>query len=155
MTDIQNPTALSDYDWLEFVSFVWKVENEGYEYAAEHYAPEFEDTGLPVDGDDLRDLYHRYYDAVETWAETIGYGEAVDLHNDHVDETRRRADDACLWGVRCTDGFVNHQPSEESANRTVADLLANAGKGWRVPAALLQRTVPGGEWTETAIAAPA
>lgn len=151
MTDIQNPTALSDFDWLEFVSFVWKVENEGYEYAAEHYGPDFEDTGLPVDGDDLRDLYHRYFDAVETWAETVGGQEACDLHNAHVDETRRRKDDACLWGLRCTDGYVIHEQSEESANRTVAYLLANPGSGWRTPGALLRRTEVGGEWTETVI----
>jgi hypothetical protein len=152
MTDIQNPTAFSDYDWLEFVSFVWKVENEGYEYAAEHYGPDFEDTGLPVDGDDLRDLYDRYFDAVETWAEAVGGQEACDLHNAHVDESRKREDNACLWGVRCTDGFVIHEKTEEAASRTAAHLLANAGKGWRVPVALLQRSAPGGEWTESATA---
>ncbi|WP_052432810.1 hypothetical protein [Streptacidiphilus carbonis] len=143
MSDIQNPTGLSDYDWLEFVAFVWKVENEGYEYAAENYSPDFEDTGLPVDGDDLRDLYHRYFDAVEIWAETVGTQEAVDLHNNHVDEARQRRDDACLWGARAQNGNVLTCKSRQGAEFFVKD------PSWAC-VALLHRDVPGGEWTEVA-----
>ena len=152
MTEIHNPTPFSDFDWLELVSFVWKVETEGYEYAAENYGPDFEDTGLPVDGDDLRDLYDRYVDAVDTWADAVGGQEACDLHNAHVDESRKRDDDAKLWGVRCTDGYVIGEPTEAARDRLVADLLAHPK--YRQPAALLQRTVPGGEWTESPLAQP-
>lgn len=152
MSDIQNPTALSDFDWLEFVSFIWKTEREGYAYAAEHYAPEFEDPALPTGGRELRAFSREHAGKVDKWAGAVGGSEACDLHNAHVDETRRRKDDACLWGLRCTDGYVIHEQSEESASRTVAYLLANSGSGWRTPGALLRRTEVGGEWTETAIA---
>ena len=147
-TDVQNPSPFSDFDWLEFVSFAWKVENEGYDYAAENYRPCFEDTGLPVDGDDLRDLYDRYVDRINPWGETVGWKRAGELHNDHVDEARQREKDACLWGVRCTDGHVIHVPTEDVRANWVAEMTGHRGAGWRVPAELLHREVPGGEWTD-------
>ncbi|MFF8786895.1 hypothetical protein [Streptomyces sp. NPDC015125] len=150
-TSIQNPTDLSDYDWLEFVSFVWKVENEGYGYAAEEYCPKFEGAQMKTLADDytaLRDFYRAHTTKVDTWAEQIGWEQAIDLTNAHVDEARKRQKDAHLWGIRCTDGYLITAETEACRNSTVAHLERNAGKGWREPAALLRREVPGGEWTE-------
>ena len=153
MTDIQNPTPLSDYDFLEFEGFVHKVKWEGsYSYAAENYAPEFESPemqGVAADPAKLRAFYRENRAKVDAWYEAVGVERACDLHNAHVDESRKREDDACLWGIRCTDGFVIHERTKESRDRRVAYLQENQGKGWRIPAALLARFTPGGEWNET------
>src|SRR2546422_2277159 len=116
-TSIHNPTDLSDYDWLEFVALVWKVRHEGsYNYAVENWPPAFESPDMQAIASDSRSLRGFYGDnraKVEAWAETVGGELAVDLHNDHIDEARQRERDACLWGVRCTDGYVVHEESEQ------------------------------------------
>lgn len=93
MTDIQNPTDWSDYDFLEFEAFVSKVENEGFTYAAEEYAPEFESPELQAiaaDFGQLRTFYVENEAKVDDWWTTVGGERACDLHNAHVDESRRR-----------------------------------------------------------------
>lgn len=150
-SDIQNPTDWSEYDFLEFECFVSKVNNEGFTYAAENYGPCFESPELQsiaADLGTLRTLYVENEDKVDTWYEAVGGERACDLHNAHVDEERQRREDARLFGIRCTDGFILTKDSEEDRERTVAYLLENKDKGWRVPAVLLAREVPGGEWTE-------
>jgi hypothetical protein len=152
-TSIQNPTDWSDYDFLEFECFVSKVNSEGFTYAAENYGPNFEAPDLQAIADDmgaLRTLYVENEDKVDTWYEAVGGERACDLHNAHVDEERQRREDARLFGIRCTDGFILTKDSEEDRERTVTYLLENKGKGWRVPAVLLAREVAGGEWTEVA-----
>lgn len=154
VTDIQNPTDLSDYDWLEFVSFVWKVEREGFSYAAEEYRPKFEAEQMQEVArsyESLRDFHRTHAAKVDTWAEQIGGERACDLTNDHVDECRQREEDACLWGIRCTDGYVIAVPTRQARDSRAARLLNNPREGRRVPAALLHRVVAGGEWTETAL----
>jgi hypothetical protein len=98
MTDIKNPTTLSDYDWLELVSLVWKVRNEGsYSYAVENWPPRFEADDMQAIADDptkLRALYREHKPAVDAWWDQVGGDRAVDLHNAHVDESRQRAKDA-------------------------------------------------------------
>lgn len=158
MTDIQNPTNWSDFDFLEFEAFVCKVENEGFTYAAEEYGPNFESPELQAVADDLgklRTLYVENEAKVDTWWSTVGGERACDLHNAHVDEERQRREDARLFGIRCTDGYVITKDSEESRAHTVAYLLENSGKGWRVPAVLLRRDTPGGEWTGESTVTPA
>lgn len=150
-TNISNPTTLSDYDWLEFVAFVWKVEREGFTYAAENYGPEFEDEGLHAVAEDLgklRAFYREHAVKVDTRVAAVGGEKACDLHNDHVREARQRKEDARLFGIRCTDGYVITLDSEENRDANAAHMKANADKGWREPAVLLRRDVPGGEWTE-------
>lgn len=152
MSDIQNPTTWSDFDFLEFEAFVSKVENEGFTYAAENYGPNFESPELQAIADDLgalRTLYVENEAKVDAWWSTVGGERACDLHNAHVDEERQRREDARLFGIRCTDGFVITSDSEESRDRTAAVLLKRKGQqGLRVPAALLRRDTPGGEWTD-------
>lgn len=155
MTDtasgIQNPTDWSDYDFLEFEGFVSKVHIEGFLYAADNYGPEFEDPQLQAvteSLDTLRAFYQEHRRKVDAWYEQVGPERACDLHNDHVDEERRRENDACLYGIRCTDDYVITCDSEEYRDWQAAYLLENKGNGWRVPATLLARDVPGGEWTE-------
>lgn len=151
MTDIHNPTDWSDFDFLEFEAFVSKVENEGFTYAAENYGPNFESPELQAIADDLGSLRRLYLEneaKVDAWWSTVGGERACDLHNAHVDEGRQRREDARLFGIRCTDGYVLTSDSEEDRDSTTAYLLENEGKGWRVPAVLLRRDVPGGEWAE-------
>lgn len=150
-TDIQNPTAWSNFDFLEFEAFVSKVENEGFAYAAENYGPNFESPELQAvaaDFGQLRALYLENEAKVDDWYTQVGGERACDLHNAHVDEERQRREDARLFGIRCTDGFVLTKDSEGDREQTVAYLLENRSKGWRVPESLLRRSVPGGEWAD-------
>lgn len=150
-TSIQNPTDWSDFDFLEFEGFVGKVEREGFTYAAENYGPRFESPELQAMADNLgtlRTLYVENEPKVDAWYTQVGPERSCDLHNDHVDEERQRREDARLFGIRCTDGFILTKDSEESRDETAAYLLENKGKGWRVPAMLLAREVAGGEWAE-------
>lgn len=156
-TDIQNPTDWSDFDFLEFEAFVSKVENEGFTYAAENYGPNFESPELQAIAADLgalRTLYVENEDKVESWWLRVGSERACDLHNAHVDEERKRREDARLFGIRCTDGFVLTYDTAEDRDQGSAYLLENKDKGWRVPAVLLVREVPGGEWAEERPAVP-
>lgn len=151
MSDIQNPTTWSDFDFLEFEAFASKVENEGFTYAFENYGPNFEAPELQAIADDfgqLRTLYVENETKVDDWWTAVGAERGCDLHNAHVDEERQRREDARLFGIRCTDGFVLTHDTEENRDRDSAYLLENEGKGWRVPAVLLRRDVPGGEWTD-------
>ncbi|MEU0624916.1 hypothetical protein ABZ329_29165 [Streptomyces rubiginosohelvolus] len=151
MADIQNPTPWSDYDFLEFECFVSKVGTEGFSYAAEHYGPKFENAELQKVTDNLgtlRAFYREHHSKIDAWYETVSGERACDLHNDHVDEARKRKEDARLFGIRCTDGYVITYASAAARDRDAQHLLDNRGKGWREPAAMLRRLAPGGEWTE-------
>jgi hypothetical protein len=93
--------GMSRYDFLELEAFASKVDWEGYSYAAEHYGPKFESTELQNTADDpqsLRALYRTHRPAIDAWVEELGGQAACDLHNDHIDESRQREKDACLWG---------------------------------------------------------
>jgi hypothetical protein len=150
-TDIKNPTDWSNFDFLEFEAFVSKVENEGFTYAAEEYPPRFESPELQAIAADLgalRTLYVENEDKVESWWLLVGSERACDLHNAHVDEGRKRREDARLYGIRCTDGHVITYDTAEGRDSYSAYMLDNQGEGRRAPAALLVRDVPGGEWTE-------
>lgn len=155
MTDIQNPTSLSDYDWLEFECFASKVDSEGFTYAYENYGPDFEAADMQELADDMgkfRAYFRANVDLIEQWYDTVGGERACDLHNEHVDESRRRDADACLWGVRCADGYVVHERSEADRDAFVVRTLGKSN--YRQPAFLLRRDVPGGEWTETPAVEP-
>lgn len=152
--DVRNPipTVLSDYDWLELVSFVWKVRQEGsYTYARDNYRPRFEAPAMQALADDnrkLRAFYSEHKTAADAWSKTVGGDAACDLLNAHVDEERQRREDARLWGFRCTDGYVITRDSEQERDEHAARLLKDQGKGWRVPAVLLHRDTPGAPWID-------
>lgn len=150
-SSIQNPTDWSDFDWLEFEGFVSKVHIEGFLYAADNYGPEFEDPQLQAvteSLDTLRAFYRENRSKVDAWYEAVGMERACDLHNAHVDEERQRREDACLFGIRCADGYIITCNSQAYRDRLWGELLAEAGQPHRrVPEALLAREVPGGEWT--------
>lgn len=153
MSDIHNPTAWSDFDFLEFEAFVSKVENEGFTYAAENYGPNFESPELRAIADDLgllRTLYVENEAKVDAWYTAVGGERACDLHNDHVDEERQRREDARLFGIRCTDGYVITYGTQQERDESDAFLRANQGgrAAYRMPEVLLRRDVPGGEWTD-------
>ncbi|MFV8127505.1 hypothetical protein [Streptomyces syringium] len=144
-------TGMSEYDFLELECFVSKVGREGFRYAAEEYAPRFESETLAEQASTfggLRALYRQHRPAVDAWYEQVGGRAACDLHNAHVDEARQREEDACLWGIRCTDGYIIASPTKQLRDLTAAELQANPHSGWRTPAALLRRDEPGGEWAD-------
>ncbi|MFE1205677.1 hypothetical protein ACFW5V_28735 [Streptomyces sp. NPDC058762] len=157
MTDIQNPTNWSDFDFLEFEAFVSKAEHEGFTYAAEEYPPYFEAPELQTIADDLgklRALYEDNVSKVDAWYKQVGGERACDLHNAHVDEAQQRREDACLFGIRCTDGHVLTCDTEDYRDRYAAYLLKNPDTESQVPAVLVRRDVPGGEWTDERPATP-
>lgn len=156
--DVRNPLAdLTDYDWLEFVSFAWKVEREGYDYASEEYSPRFETPVMQAVADEptqLKDFYRANVAAVDTWWDTVGGDTACDLQNAHVDEAWQRREDAMLWGIRCTDGHVITCDTHEYRDSLAGRMRAEAAQpGRREPAALLQRFAPGGDWNESSLPA--
>ncbi|MGY0065164.1 hypothetical protein ACWY4P_53590 (plasmid) [Streptomyces sp. LZ34] len=156
-SSISNPTALSDYDWLEFVSLVWKVRNEGsYSYTVENWPPAFESTDMQAIAASRARMLAYYQEnrgKVDAWWDVVGGERAVDLHNAHVDEARKREQDACLWGIRCTDGYVITCETQEYRDSFVGYLVREYQEhpeGRRMPEALLHRDAPGGEWAEVA-----
>lgn len=156
--DVRNPLAdLSDYDFLEFVSFVWKVKGEGsYSYAEENYGPRFDAPTMQAIADDsqqLKAFYRANLKAVSSWWDTVGGEAACDLQNDHVDEAWKRREDAMLFGIRCTDGHVITCDTAEYRDQLVATMVAEQQRPGtrREPAVLLHRDAPGGAWTETPV----
>jgi hypothetical protein len=164
MTKVQTDTTdkyaaqagMSRYDFLEFEAFASKVDREGYSYAVENYGPEFESEALRQTADDskaLRDLYRQHRPLVDAWQKEVGGRAACDLHNAHIRESRQREQDACLWGIRCTDGHVITCDTQERRETLVGYMVREYqenSKGRRMPEALLSRSVPGGEWTTDA-----
>jgi hypothetical protein len=137
MSDI--PAVLSDYDLLELVVFASKVESEGYDYAAEEYAPDFEFNDFArIDRDELDHIWRTHRSAVDAWW-AAHPDDGVDLHNAHVDASRKRLSDRCLWGVRYDHGGESACDSEAEARFLVDH------PSWRARW-LLHRDQPGGEW---------
>lgn len=145
------PTAFTEYDWLELIAFDSKVNSEGYSYAAENYAPRFETPemqAVAADGCQLKFLYDSQRPSIDAWRDAEP--NAVDLVNAHIDEERRRRQDACLWGIRCTDGYVIACDTREYRDQLAASMHAEEARpGRRKPAALLQRFFAGAAWHET------
>lgn len=148
------PAGFTQYDWLQLVAFDSKVTREGYAYAAEHYAPQFETPALEAvaaDPHQMKFLYDRQRAAIDTWWDTHGEV-AADLLNTHIEEEQRRRKDASLWGIRCTDGHIITCDSQTHRDGLVAVMCAEKPRpGRRVPAARLRRLAAGGEWHESAL----
>lgn len=152
----EHPTpipVLSQYDFMEMVAFQHKVEWErSFPYAWSNYGPKFENPDL-AEYETVRwkfsRLYSHYKPKVLAWRNEVGGQEACDLHNAHIDEQRKRQEDACLFGIRCTDGYVITCDTEHSRDEDAAFMVAHQGgpASYRMPSALLAREVPGGEWT--------
>lgn len=146
---------LSEYDFMELVAFQFKVEWErSFPYTWSNYPPHFEAPDLAEYGTvrwKFSRLYSQYKPKVKAWQAKVGGERACELHNAHIDERRQRAEDARLFGIRCEDGVVITCASQEYRDRLWGQLKEDAGKPHRrVPAALLAREVPGGEWAEVA-----
>ncbi|MFE1318360.1 hypothetical protein [Kitasatospora phosalacinea] len=142
---------------MEFQAFVRKVDTEGFRYAYENYVPQFADSAelkaAAAVESRMLGMYRQNQHLVERWWDLMG-GEAVDLHNSHIDEVRRRRDDACLWSILCTDGYVIPAGSEEGRTSWLKRMLDLSGPHGRTPAALLERAVPGGAWTRSPLPTP-
>lgn len=149
------PTAFTEYDWLELAAFDSKVSSEGFTYAAAEYGPRFETPemqAIAAAPTRLKFLYDRQRPNIDKWwDEEPNAGDLIDAHNTEAD---RRAEDAMLWGIRCTDGHVITCDSHEYRDSLAGRMRAEAGQpGRREPAALLQRFAPGGDWNESSLPA--
>ncbi|MGV9268124.1 hypothetical protein ACWDRR_26065 [Kitasatospora sp. NPDC003701] len=152
-TGIDNPSALSDFDFMELVAFDSKVDREGFSYAYENYPPRFESPELQEVAKDLtsmRSFYGDHDHLVDQWWETVG-GRGCDLHNAHIDEVQQHEDDLCLWGVLYEDGQSVLLTTEEQRENWLEYMRRN--NPGRPVAALLHRSEAGGEWTKSPLAA--
>ena len=163
MTDA-NPTipeGFSLYDWLEFLGFIWKIENEGYEYAAENYAPKFESQALNAivlddDPRPLKNLYREHDQALRSWQDAVGWEEVDCLWTAHLREEKERREAHLLWAIHpggdwnyyaYTDAFETREAAQSYIDRShrLAETNPNVRRcDWRI----LHRDQPGGDWTE-------
>lgn len=161
MTTTNIPDQFSLYDWMELLGFSWKVQNEGYEYAAENYAPRFESDALrAIAADDdprpLKKLFNDNQQALEEWQEAAGWEEAGRLMDAHQREEKERKEAHLPWGLHPGGGwdFGSYSKAFETrdeALKAIAQQNEMAEKYEHfVPFAgrLLHREVPGGEWAE-------
>lgn len=162
--DYAQQAGMTEYDWLEFVGFTWKVESEGYDYASEHYAPEFESDGLKAvvnNEASLKGLYRKHQPLVEAWQEAVGYKEVDRLWSAHLREEKERGEADLLWALHpggdwnyaaYSAAFATREEAEmyiAESNR-LAEQYANFNRcDWRI----LHRDAPGGEWNETRLPA--
>lgn len=160
------PEGFTLYDWLELLGFTWKIENEGYEYAAENYAPEFESKALNVIAADddprpLKDLYREHHQALADWQQAVGWEEVDRLWTAHLREEKERQEAHLLWAVHPGGDWNYHAYSEAFATREEVDKWIESRKaavekyGWQPwVGRILHRSEPGGEWTEVPTPAP-
>jgi hypothetical protein len=154
------PTGFTHYDWMELLGFAFKVENEGYEYASENYAPKFETESLraTVEDDDprpLKNLYRQHYQALNDWQEATGWEEVDRLWTAHLREEKERREAHLLWAVHpggdwnyaaYTDAFASREDAEAWIEGRQELVEKHGWKPWK--GRLLHRDVPGGEWAE-------
>lgn len=149
--------GMSEYDWLEFVGFTWKVDSEGYDYASEHYAPEFESDGLKAVADSetsLRVLYRKHLPLVEAWQAAVGYKEVDRLWTAHLREEKERGEVNKLWAVHPGGdwdyaAYMQAFDTREDVDRWIEGRKVLVEKhGWKPwTGHILHRDLPGGEWT--------
>lgn len=139
--------AISDYDLMVLVSFETKAEWEGDEqYTYENWPPEFEAAELnerSATYGGFMEILRENEAALTAWNDAHTE-DCVDLVNAHRDEERRRAEHACLWGVRRSDGAVFPQRT-----RAMAEWFLRPGPR-EFSFTLLRRDVPGGEFVDFA-----
>lgn len=148
--------VMSQYDWLEFAGFTWKVESEGYDYASEHYGPDFESDNLKAVADNetsLRALYRKHQPLVEAWQEAIGYEEVGRLWDAHLREEKERGEAHLLWAVHPGGDWNYAAYTDAFDSREAVDAWIESRKGlmekhgWKPWAGhILRRDTPGGEW---------
>lgn len=165
MTTAEIPTGFTLYDWMELHGFAWKIENEGYEYASENYAPKFETPALQaiVDDDDprpLRKLFREHASALEAWANAVGYEEVDRLWTAHLREEKERREAHLLWAVHpggdwdyaaYQDAFASREDVDEWIGRQAELVVKHGWKPWT--GHILHRDTPGGEWTHVTTSA--
>jgi hypothetical protein len=153
------PDGFTLYDWMELHGFAWKVENEGYEYASENYAPEFETPALKAIAEDddprpLRNLYREQYPALEAWNKAVGYEEIDRLWSAHLREEKERREAHKLWAVHpggdwnyaaYSDAFDTREEVDDWIARQAELVTKHGWKPWT--GHILHRDTPGGAWT--------
>jgi hypothetical protein len=81
---------LSDYDRMELIAFDRKVEFDGFRYAFEEYAPEFQDEGMRVLAESkgaFRAWFRAQAAGIDAWW-SEHFEDGVDLHNAHIEAQR-------------------------------------------------------------------
>ncbi len=152
--------GMSEYDWMELLGFTRKVENEGYDYASENYAPKFESDGLKAVADNetsLRVLYRKHLPLVEAWQKATGWEEVGRLWDAHLREEKERSEAHLLWAVHPGGDWNYHAYTDAFETREAVDKWIEgrhelvAKHGWKPWAGhILHRDTPGGEWTRVA-----
>ncbi|WP_019061573.1 hypothetical protein [Streptomyces prunicolor] len=154
------PAGFTLYDWMELRGFTWKIENEGYEYAAEEYAPEFETAELKAIAEDddprpLRRLVDDHEQAMDTWQEQTGWDEVDRLWTAHQREQKERGEQHLLWalhpGVDWDGGaYSTAYESREKALDGIKqqnELAEKYDHFTPFTGRLMHRREPGGDWT--------
>jgi hypothetical protein len=98
--DVDQPWQLADpevsnYDFMELILFAHKVEDEGWDYALEHYPPRFENRELRWLADDPEE-FNRFYQDLEPTLEEWWTQRDIDtsgLYHAHLKEREQRADE--------------------------------------------------------------
>lgn len=154
------PAGFTQYDWLELLGFSSKVENEGYEYASENYAPKFEADTLRAVADNetsLRALYREHHAALEAWQEDVGYKEVDRMWTAHLREEKERGEADRLWAVHPGGDWNYAAYTDAFETRGDVDRWIEGRRGlvekhgWKPWAGhILHRDTPGGEWTRVA-----
>lgn len=166
MTDVQTDTTdkyaaqagMSRYDFLELLGFVWQVDSEGYDYAAEHYAPQFETPELAQQAQDdgaLRDLYRKHRPTLQQWEEQTRDEEIEQIWSAHLQDAKERREAHLLWAVHPGGDWDHAAYAHAFESREEADEWIEGRKrltgthGWGPwQGRLLHRDAPGGEWAE-------
>lgn len=159
MSSTNIPSEFTEYDWLELLGFASKIENEGYEYASENYAPHFETPGLQaiVNDDDprtLRALYEKHHQTLTEWQGQLGYKEVGRLWDAHLREEKERKEAHLLWAVHPGGdwnyaAYMNAFATREDAEQWIEGRVGLVEKhGWQPwQGHILHRDEPGGQWT--------
>ncbi|MEU1908431.1 hypothetical protein [Streptomyces hygroscopicus] len=155
-TDLITQTGLSRYDFLELLGFSWKVNSEGYDYAAEHYAPRFENPELRQQSETaLRDLYRKHLPTLQQWQDQTHYEDINRIWAAHQREEKERREANLLWAVHpggdwdagaYSDAFESREAAEEWVEGRKRLTDEHGWKPWQ--GRLLHRETPGGEWAE-------
>lgn len=157
------PNGFTQYDWLELLGFASKVNSEGYEYAAENYAPEFhtEELKKVAEDDDprpLKKLFNDHEHALEAWQEAIGWEEVDRLWTAHLREEKERKEAHLLWALHpggdwdfgaYSDAFETREKALENIAQQ-NELAEKYPHFNRFTGRLLHREEPGGQWKQVA-----
>ncbi|MEV7887523.1 hypothetical protein ACWD3I_26070 [Streptomyces sp. NPDC002817] len=155
------PNGITHYDWMELIGFTWKIESEGYEYAAEEYPPSFETEALKVIAEDddprpLKQLVRDHEQALASWQEQTGWEQVDQLWTAHLREEKERGERHLLWALHPGGDWDSgaYSKAYESREKALEGIKQQNELAEMYPhfvpftGRMLHRSEPGGAWTE-------